>query len=362
GKPANQTGIWGLNELNAADITAPTSPTFAQYRKLNPAVLASTNVLAYTGVRTGPGISAANDEALSVVRTTGSGIPSIRLQEGTALNLPASLTGRVISHFGPIAVGATSNNIAVTANIRAVGGAGSIVVTRANDSAAFMIDAFGTQVGGGIFEGENSPLIGIQYGQVTPRIAMGDSNPVVSVGLTGETTGNAAVVRLGGAILARKGEPTTVLDPPATTTPAFATFLGESSPSPNASILRATVSGVPASQREGLWHQTLSDTFVLGGVFPFAQKGVQVPGMAAGIKFSRFLRYGVTPSGSILVHAVVSGPGVNSTNDGIVIAFFRFTLSSSFLPQILVREGDEAPDTQGLRIASILQVDTSDSV
>ena len=80
--------------------------------------------------------------------------------------------------------------------------------------------------------------------------------------------------------------------------------------------------------------------------------------LATGLRISRFLRY-ASVGNNALIHATLSGTGVNSSNDGVLLLGTPSPLpAGSFILRILLREGDVAPDTGGQKIGSILQIDT----
>lgn len=350
--PSGRSALWAGDRMNVAAITresvfgAPIPVKISQ-------PVTQTQFLAYHAQHTGPGFNALNDTAI-VVRSLDAvfvrpGAFNALYSEGQPVSL-AAMNGRFIKSFGQLAAG-PSNRFGFTTTIRSAGGAGSTVVTRANDSGAFVSSSTSNVPTASLLEGEPSPLFGIQFGQVAPRIGMEGATAIVCAGLTGDTSANAGIFRLPSTLLVRKGQVAPGVLP---ATATFRSFLGESTQ--RGLLFRATLTGTPASQNEGLW------TIFNNAPLLVAQKGVQVPGLATGLKFSRFLRYSGGLGSTALIHATLSGPGVNSRNDGVLLLGTRFgDPDASFSFRILIREGQIAPDTGGQTFGTILQFDQTES-
>ena len=350
--PSGRTALWAGARMNVAAITRET--VFAGSIPLKITQPVSQQLfLAYHAQHTGPGFSSLNDTAIVVhpvdavfVRP---GSPNALYSEGQPVSL-ATMAGRVIKSFGQLAAG-SADRLGFTAAIRSAGGAGSTVVTSANDSGAFVSGSASNVPTASLLEGQPSPLSGIQFGQVAPRIGMEGANGIVSAALTGDANANAGIFRMPGTLLVRKGQTAPGALP---VTAAFRSFLGESTQ--RGLLFRATLTGAPSSQNEGLW------TIFNNAPLLVAQKGVQVPGLATGLKISRFLRYNGGFGSTALIHATLSGPGVNSRNDGVILLGTRFgTTEPAFFFRILMREGQIAPDTGGQTIGTILQFDQTEA-
>jgi hypothetical protein len=178
------------------------------------------------------------------------------------------------------------------------------------------------------------------YGQFSARIAAGPTHFVFHNTLTGTSTGNTAV------FVRKNGTPTVLVAQKGTTAPGttatFTTFLGEGINSIGSVIFRATTSAAT----EGLWTKTTAGT-----LSKLIVKGDIATGAPSGVKFSRFTRFFIADNGDALFTAVVTGPGVTTANDQGVWLRHGGSL------EMLLREGDPAPDCDGARIGAISGVD-----
>lgn len=299
----------------------------------------------------GTGVTATNDEHWMV--DNGVSVNSMVVEGGQPSNSP---TGAAINGMGQL-VGSSSQSLA--AMIVGLRSTPQQTVTKTNDSAAFLFSLGSDVVGDSILEGTPSPVAGVNYGQIGPRIALATDRPLVPVELVSGTTlvttaNNAGIVLFGGTdpdlMLARKG------DPAPGTEGKFNAFLGESVSSSAIAInlIRASLTGVPAAQNEGLWGGTTILRLV-------AQKGKQVPTLATGITYSAFLRYWSTIEGFIFL-AKVAGPGVTASNDLVLIHLVVSTTTGNItISRVLMREGDLAPDCGGARIGLIQKVEVDRS-
>jgi len=213
----------------------------------------------------------------------------------------------------------------------------------AKDSALLIQDLELDVVEEGAVEGTLSPVPTVNFGQMTLRVAMNNSFLVSSAALQAPAASNAVVFmvqdNVPSTVFARKGGAA----PGAGT---FRSFLGETISADSSPLFRASLAGVPASQAEGLFTiRTLPVELI-------AQKGVQVPGLATGVKFSRFVRYVMLGSGRALFLAQLSGAGVNAGNDQ---ALFLSQPNGDL--ELLMREGQIADDCLGAKIGVIQQLD-----
>jgi hypothetical protein len=108
-------------------------------------------------------------------------------------------------------------------------------------------------------------------------------------------------------------------------------------------VYRCSLSGVPSSMNEALF---LGDSTVL-----LCQKGAANAGLPSGVVVSQFLRYFGNRNG-VFALVKLGGTGVTSAND---LALLNCISPSEW--EILLREGDVAPDTGGARVGTIQQVD-----
>jgi hypothetical protein len=109
-------------------------------------------------------------------------------------------------------------------------------------------------------------------------------------------------------------------------------------------ILRATLTGCPVAINEGVWTQSGS---------LLARKGDDI---GSGIKMSKLLRVWATDGNQLIIHAVLTGPGVTpSTNQALLC---KPSTSSVF--QVLARTGQTCPGKPSicrLRTFSAVDVD-----
>jgi hypothetical protein len=125
-------------------------------------------------------------------------------------------------------------------------------------------------------------------------------------------------------------------------------FLGETISLDQWVLHRGTVAGpgVTAANREALWLRKPMFTTAL-----VARAGSQVPGLASGVVWSRFLQYWVCNDKVALVLGQVRGPGVNASND--LVLWMRQEDGSA---RVLLREGNTLPGSDGARVAVIQRV------
>jgi hypothetical protein len=255
--------------------------------------------------------------------------------------------GRLHQVVQPVQLGTPTgaNRFAMAASFRT----GVQGVTAANDSALFSSGSIGT-VAELAREGQPSPSMGIPYGQINPRLsrawskvifaaAIQHPDPAYNAGLFMHTIGTGTEGIAGKGMI-----PNQVPDA------KWRSFLGESCNSGGRYVFRASMSGVSASQDEGIWANLNNiDTQQL-----LVREGWPAHGLPAGIYVSRFLRVFMTGN-EVIVWATLRGLTVNATNNQ---AIWRYTFNG---PSLLMRTGEPAPGCSGARIGRILGVDVSES-
>lgn len=289
----------------------------------------------------GAGITANNDEHW-VLDDGDSAISMIG--EGTPL-----ATGQALGSLGQMVNSSSSNRAAMIVGLRSTP---TKTVTAAGDSAALMFGMPGNAPIASLIEGTPSPVTGVNYGQVGPRITLGSDRAIVPVVLVSGSVpvtkaNNAALVqfRNGAAdvLLARKGNAAPVI--PANPSAVFEAFLGECVSANGSLLIRATLTGVPKAENEGLWGSGINLLNLI------AQKGKKIRS-GVDLTYVSFIRYWSTNNG-FFVLAKVSGPGVTAANDLVLVHY----PSASIPPRLLMREGDIAPDCGGARIGLIQKVE-----
>lgn len=328
-----------------------TTPTSPKVTAIINAVNNRVGFVSYYAKVKGTGVTALNDDHWMV--DNGVNVTS-RLVEGST---PAgSPTQAAINSMGQMVNSTLQNRAAMVVGLRSTP---AQTVTKTNDSAALLLNLAADGVLDAIVEGTPSPIAGVNYGQIGPRIALATDRPLVPVELVSGTTAvttanNAGMVLFGGTdpdlMLARKGDPAPGTDG------KFNAFLGECvSSNVNAvNLIRASLTGVPAAQNEGLWAGTTLLRLV-------AQKGKQVPTLAAGINYASFLRYWSSTEGFLLL-VKVAGPGVTAANDLVLIHLVVSPANGNItISRVLMREGDLAPDCGGARIGLIQKVEVDRS-
>jgi hypothetical protein len=284
-----------------------------------------------TGKMNGLPITSANDVLL--FREDGATFTQL-LREGQTLST-GGFTSALLKSLGVQAASTTNEQVAVQVSLSA---------SSTEDSAIILHDASANTLIDSVREGAASPFATVNYGQVASRVGMTGSDAMVSVALTGSTTQNAAVVKLGvsgpDVAIARKG------DVAPGTSGLFSAFIGEGSNTLNQPLIRASLSGVSTSANEGLWANRSAALALV------AQEGSQVTGLDTGVLFSSFVRAWMLPTDLVLFLSTVKGKGVSSSNDQcLFLALPDGTL------HLLLREGGYAPGCEGAKIGSISQVD-----
>ena len=204
-------------------------------------------------------------------------------------------------------------------------------------------------------ESSASPEVGLMYGQITPRTAVGPSQLVFSAALQGAPTvsnGGLFAKSLGmsnSRTVARKGALA-----PGAGTGKFGTFVSESV-GVGTVVFRATLTGGASGVTSGIWKQQ-----PIAGGSGYSTTAIAVRldaahGLSAGVKYSRFLSAFVTDSDVCVFTAQVAGPGVTSAND---VGVWR---SAGGTTTLLFREGDFVVGGGAARIGSIQRLDVGGS-
>lgn len=191
-----------------------------------------------------------------------------------------------------------------------------------------------------IREGDTSPDMTRKYVQFLPRIAAAKDHFVTACTLSGDTSGNAALVLKKTAttpvIIAQKGQTVAGLSVP------LSSFVGEGVNRDGSVVYRALLAGGT---------ECLLLKLNNGGTARVALKGDLAPGAGAGVTFTSFPRFFIGPNNTVLFTARLTGTGVNSTND---VGVWLKTNSATHL---LMREGGHARDCGSALISSISSVE-----
>ncbi len=352
GRPAGRSGLFGGIIPNPSVITNERFGGNTFSRIFQP-VCANADKLVFFGQRTGAGVNALNDGGIAVSDVSGTGVvspPNLSYAEGAPLSAGV-VDGRVIKSFGQLV--ASGSHMAFNASLRSAGGPGSVVVTRANDSAAF-VSPLDTDTPSAILrEGDPGPEFGTTIGQIIPQIGMRTNGTSASVTtfLSGNTATNCAIMRVStNSVIARKGD---VFSGAAPATASFRSFLGQTETS-GGILFRATLNEASTAQNE-----CIAGSSIFVGPVVLVQKGSEFPGLPDGVRISRFLHYGGDIFiGGVVFHVKLSGPGVNQSNDGAIL-FVSIDGPPDFTRRfrLLMREGAIAPDTGGQKIGTIFQID-----
>ncbi|SKA97276.1 FG-GAP repeat-containing protein [Prosthecobacter debontii] len=330
--PKGQTsGLW--SELaGSLDLLLRTGDAVGDLKvsALQTPVTQHSDHAAFYAKLSGTGVSALND--LMLVRDDGDALLQL-LREGDTL-MEAGFSGQAIKSLGAMAVSTTQPQVAVLTTLSAASTA---------DSAIVLHDLATDTVLDGLREGDESPVAGVNYGQIS-RVSMTGSMVIANVALSGDKTANNAVVGFSSGaaktILARKG------DTAPGTAGKFSVFKGECSSGLNDVLVRATLSGVSGSMNEGLW------AWKDGSLRLVAQKGAQVSGLTTGMKYAQFVRSWICGGERVLVLAKLSGTGIKGTNDQALLLI----LPSGDV-KVLMQEGDVFPGTDAATIGTIQQVE-----
>jgi FG-GAP repeat len=196
-------------------------------------------------------------------------------------------------------------------------------------------------------EGAASPVVGLNYGQINPRVA-GNGGRVAFVAAlsSAPTTSNSVLVAKttgmnDAKVVARKGDPA-----PGASNAKFSSFVSETLNS-SAVVFRAALSGGASGVTSGVWKGIFQGANSL--VTPLAIRMDQAPGTAVGVKFSRFLNLYISDAGAIAIRAQVTGTGVTTSNDVGVWVIANGQMS------LVLREGSYVGGGRGAKVASIQQ-------
>ena len=187
-------------------------------------------------------------------------------------------------------------------------------------------------------EGETSNNAALPYGQFTGRVSAMDQMAFSSA-LQGSVASNQAVFRqpLVGiaSIVAIKGADGTF------TGGFYSTFVGETISTTEATVYRATLSGLPVAQNEGLWSD---GSFLVG-------KSLQA-GVISGSKVTKILGFWAVQD-RVLVHLQITGPGVTARNDSVLVL-----VQENGAQLTLMREGSPAAQcADGARIGAFQKIE-----
>ena len=183
-------------------------------------------------------------------------------------------------------------------------------VNAAKDSAIVIFSGSATPFA---LEGSTEPVTGAPYGQFAPRVARWKNDIVFASALQGvPSTTNTVIIRrnLSGTstVIARKGDPATGV-----TNGKFSTFLGECVNTAGSVLFRATLTGVPASENEGLW------LYSNGTLKLMAQKNTSSLGGMVW-NYRRLLKFFLLDNNEAIVHIQNSSSQTTSANDDLVLA------------------------------------------
>lgn len=273
-----------------------------------------------------------------VIQTTTGGVTTLLRDDGTNLFTEARVGDTfptTIASFKAITSAGTNNGTSGFVYTAKTGVGG---ITSASDSRMAMYSRALSRHVDLAWEGKDISASEF-IGQISPRIAVSANKIVLHSAVTGSSTA-PAVLRGSGdntswSPLLRKGQ-----SAPGTAG-SFSTFIGEGINDSGNILVRATTSNL----LEGLW---MYDAFPAKKI---AVKGDSAPGSTMGLKFSRFTRFFIANNNAVLFTATLTGPGVTTANDQGV------WLSNGGTLELLLREGDAAPDCDGARIGTISAVD-----
>lgn len=321
---------WSLR-LRTGDMVGP-----LKVNKIsNPVDLYGSSNLLFQIRGTGAGINGGNNEG--IVIDDGTAL-TLAFQEGDELNT-GGFSGQQLSTMGP----PLGNNEVGHSMFYSKLKSGSATVNRSNDTCALLFDADPFGILTSVIEGTATNLADVDFGQVYTRVGGNDYGMNVVTALKGDGVSPADNVAIWNAspsgapasLTARKGDPAgggTVR-----------TFLGEGF-SYSSGVYRCSLAGVPGSQNEAIFNDDFSDLI--------CQEGIANPAFPTGVVVSRFLRYFVAYNDTVLLLVKLRGPGVNASND---LAVLYCDDETDW--EIMMREGDVAPDTGGARVGRILRLD-----
>jgi hypothetical protein len=287
---------------------------------------------------TGTGVGKTNNQMAGLFNATSGLTRSIRT--GSPVD---GLSTPIVSSIVQFVQPRVDGSLAAMLKFRV--GVNSVIAT--SDSGVLLYEEPASVV---ISEGQDEPGALAKFGEFSPRVAFGDDRGIwtaARVSPTNVTTANNQALYLYNAgvttIVATKGAPAAGVSGS-----FFGSFLSEAVSSTDREVYRATLTtGVTAANNEGIWYRT-------GGAAQLvAREGFQVTPLATGILWSRFVKF--WPVGDqIIIQGTVRGPGVNASNDQVLVLF-----QTDGSQALLFREGDRAPGCDGLRIGVIQKVEAS---
>lgn len=246
----------------------------------------------------------------------------------------AALGGLPIARMGDVVQ--SQDSVATTFTLQTGGS-----ITRANDSGVLIMDPLtGLPDAASLREGDVT-LIGT-VGQCADRFSLEGNAGVQPVFLDFGSGSRLTLVQSvlnGGAGLrvVSQGDA-------AAGGGEFRSFLAESiSRTTNAIVYRASLTGVPSTQSEGVWHRS-------AGLI--ARKGDPAPITPSTALWKRFLGVWAVGDQEALILAQFSGRGISSRND---CALLLRQSNGQWLT--LIREGDAIPTGEAVRIGSIQRVE-----
>ncbi|MCP5540849.1 MAG: FG-GAP repeat protein [Akkermansiaceae bacterium] len=302
--------------------------------KVLPPILSRSDGALHEAILKGTGVSRTNNRALFF--GAGDTLTPL-LRTGDA---PAPFAGGTVSRFFQSA--SSRQTAAGFATVVGLGLAPG-VVAKTDDSGILCVDDTG-----GVLASlrEGGPSVGgaPNYGQFS-RVSFPDDFLVYSAALQSAPGDNQAVFRFNPLnvaqhdIVARRGD-TPPLQGPGV---AHGAFLGETNNISEDSIYRGTLTGVgvTAANNEAIWRENL---------FEIVRKGNAVPGMAAGVVWSRFLKFWAYQN-QVLFLAKIKGPGISAKND---CGLWLSQEDDSIIP--LIREGEPAPGCGAACVGTIQRV------
>lgn len=295
-----------------------------------------------------------NGERLMEVTLAGTGVTAANNRAylcGNDVSLLQMLrTGSPVGALGSVAgisqVVQCYLNDFVTSSLTLKPGINGVSVT--NDSAIVVQKQGTAEVQASVREGGASPVMGINYGQMAPRVSHYEDLVAFTSALSGPATGNHGLFTINPMMagsekmIARRGDVA-----PGAGGAQFGTIVAETANYDMQTIFRATLggAGVTAANNEGIWlHDGNASVLV-------ARKGSTVQHLTA-LKWSRFVHVWPMAKDEVVLRAVLAGPGLTAANDEGL-----FLLKKDGSSTTLLREGDLAPGCYGARVASLLAVE-----
>lgn len=291
---------------------------------------------------TGPGINSTNNQGIgrwdSVIVAPINDTVTLMKRSGEDAAVPGdgkikSFLHLVQSHKTP------ERDIAVALSLRT----GVDGITTASDSAVVIYDTEGFNPAlNGAREGKVEPGSAALLGQITPVVAFPRTYCLFVAARQTATTENQALFGIdrtgNGGPLIKRGD--------AVFGATVKTVLGGNTDAIDGFIGRVTLqgAGITTANNEALMLVNPDDI----------QKGMNYPDQVPSVQWNRFLGVHPARGSGLIIHATVSGPGVNATNDGVVAM-----VDQGGFAMHLLREGEPLPGaTDGAKIGSILKVDT----